>query len=319
VGGKVVVKGVVKRYGKVLALKGVSFEAGPGVHSFLGPNGSGKSTLLAIIAGALRPSEGYVEVCGIELWGKEGLRARRLIGYAPQDPPLKPLLTGYENLVYQGLLKGLSMGEAKRRAKELLNLVGLSEAMNRKASEYSGGMRRRYALAVALINDPKVIVLDEPSTGLDPDARRTLWDIMKELAKEDKVVILATHYAEEAERLGDLAYIMYRGEIIVKGSPKELKAKYGPPSKIEIKLKEEKELGGVKGVLEGSGLEWRIISKDTLVLYSQDPYSRIPEITSALLKEGYYVKTVRVEEPTLEDVFFKVTGAELEGEGGGGV
>jgi len=309
---KVIVKNVTKSYRDVTALKGVSFEAGPGVHSFLGPNGSGKSTLLSIIAGALRPDSGEVEICGYSLWGKEGVKVRELIGYSPQDPPIKPLLSGFENLVYQGLLRGLSLGEAKRKAKELLELVGLEEAARRRAGEYSGGMKKRYSLAVALINDPKVLILDEPSTGLDPDARRTLWSILKEVVKGgERVVIVATHYAEEAERLSDMVYIMHRGEILAKGAPDELKREYGPSSKIVVEVKGE--LKGCEGALKGLGLEWRTLGEGALVFYSQSPYEAVPRVAETLIRERYYVRSIRIEEPTLEDVFFRVTGARLEG------
>ncbi len=311
------VENVGKRYdGDVEAVKNVSFTADRGIHVFLGPNGSGKSTLLSIIAGVLKPSTGRIMICGVDLWGSGGLEARRHIGYAPQDPPFRPLLTGYENLIRQALFRGLSLKEARERARELLDLTGLSEAGDRKVGEYSGGMKRRLTVAAALIGNPNIIVLDEPSTGLDPTARRDLWSIIADLERRGCTVLLATHYADEAEALASKVYIMHRGVMAAQGSTSELKEKYTPTSVILIKVKRgdgwaEK----VKMESKLPGVEDITVENQTIRVYTTKPNIMAPKILEDLVGLNVEVKEMRIMEPTLEDVYFKVTGATLGGEG----
>ncbi len=309
-----------KRYpGGINAVKRVSFTAGRGIHVFLGPNGSGKSTLLSMIAGVLRPSSGRVRICGKDLWGPEGLDARRHLGYAPQDPPFRPLLTGYENLVRQALFRGLSLGEAKRRARGLLELVGLAEAGSRKVGEYSGGMKRRLAVAAALVSNPEVVVLDEPSTGLDPTARKELWEIVARLREEGRVVLLATHYAHEAEVLASTVYIMHRGMLAAHGNVAELKDRYAAVSVIVVEAKEEpRDAETVRHNLILPDVEDVVVKGPVFRIYTAKPNVVAPRVLEALVRLGVRVKEMRIIEPTLEDVYFKVTGTTLEGEELGG-
>ncbi len=314
------VEGAEKRYpGGVAAVNNVSLTAGRGIHVFLGPNGSGKSTLLSMIAGVLKPSAGRITVCGKDLWGPRGLDARKHIGYAPQDPPLRPLLTGYENLVRHALFRGLSLGEARRRARELLELVGLAGAADRKVGEYSGGMKRRLTVAIALVGDPDVVVLDEPSTGLDPTARRELWDIVVRLREEGRVVLLATHYADEAEALASKVYIMHRGVVAAQGTVAELKERYTPVSVILVEAKEAPpNPEEARSSLMLPGVEDVVVEGPVFRVYAARPNVVAPRVLEAMVGYGVEVRELRILEPSLEDVYFKVTGTTLRGEGVGG-
>lgn len=314
------VEGVEKRYpGGVAALSNVSLTASRGIHVFLGPNGSGKSTLLSIIAGVLKPSAGRVTVCGKDPWSRRGLEARKHVGYAPQDPPFRPLLTGYENLVRLALFRGLSLGEAGRRARQLLELVGFDEAGDRKVGEYSGGMKRRLAVAAALVGDPEVVVLDEPSTGLDPTARRELWDMVAKLQEEGRVVLLATHYADEAEALASRVYIMHRGVVAAQGTVSGLKERYTPVSVILVEAKDEpSNLEEARSSLMLPGVEDVVVEGPLFRVYAARPNVAAPRILEVMVGSGVEVRELKILEPSLEDVYFKVTGTTLRGEEVGG-
>ena len=314
-GCEVVVESLTKRYNSLTAVDNVSFRVGPGITCILGPNGSGKSTLMAMIAGALSPTSGSVRICGYSLWGGGSVEARRMIGYSPQDPPFNPLLTGLENLIYYGLLRGLSPKEARQRAEILLEAFNLKEAANKRVGSYSGGMKKKLSVASALIHDPKVILLDEPTSGLDPDARREFWGLISSIvSEEDKVVIVATHYAEEAEEISRRVIIMHRGRVVAEGSVEELKERYGPEAKISIELFTP--IGdpeAVEATLKGIVERFSLASPREIIAYTRDSGSAVPRVVNAMSGRNFEVKSVKVEEPTLEDVFFNVTGERLNG------
>jgi len=299
---------VWKKYGDIVALRGVSITVNEGeIVSLLGPNGAGKTTLISIIVGILRPTKGRVLIYGLD---PKNPKARSMIGFCPQEPALNDNLTGRENMMFYARLYGIDGIEAKKRINELLEVVGLSDDADRLVRRYSGGMKRRLSLAITLIPNPKILVLDEPTLGMDPNIRRNIWNIIKEVRKEGKSVLLATHYMEEADELSDRVYIMHEGRIIAEGTPEQLKEIYGPPSVIEIELyrtvdKIEEELRDALGN--------SIIVKEKLIrAHSRAPDMDVPRVVSCIYKAGGEIKSLKVTKPTLEDVFLKLTGRRLE-------
>ena len=297
--------GLVKVYpGGVEAVRGVSFEAGKGITVLMGPNGSGKTTTLSMVAGALKPTRGRVRVCGLDMWGGDWSRPRMCVGFAPQDMPLLAKLTGMENLVWYGLIRGLSLGEARRRARRLLEEVGLSDAASRRIATYSGGMKRRLMIAAALMGDPSVLVLDEPTSGLDPGARLQLWRLLEGLAR-DRAVIASTHIPEEAEKHADMVLVFHRGRIVARGPPERLIEEYAPQSTIIV-----------EGALPGEppridGVEASTWSKERARLVAQDPDTVLPGLVEALLRAGARISRIEVSKPGLAEVYLSVTGEVL--------
>jgi len=293
--------------GGVKALSGVSFKVSKGeVYSLLGPNGAGKTTTMKIIATLLKPTSGRVMVMGIDVASNPD-SVRKIIGYVPQDLSADDELTGIENVVLQARLYGIPKDKAVRRARELLEMVGLGEAANRLVKSYSGGMRRRLELAMGLVNEPELLILDEPTLGLDVQSKLSLWEHIERLRKEKKVTILmTTHYMDEADRLSDRIAIIDRGKIVAEGSPQELKAKVGgdvimikissDPLKVAEKLKM---IDGVRGVdvIEGN-IRIKVNVAETM----------LPEILKVLGSVDGKIESISITRPTLDQVFIEYTG-----------
>src|SRR5688500_16082341 len=227
----VVAESLVRRFGKIEAVAGIDLSIASGeIFGFLGPNGAGKSTTVRMLTTLLRPTSGVALVAGHDVV-KEADAVRRAIGVALQDAAIDPLMTGRELLRLQATLHGIDRTEARRRGEELLETVGLTQAASRRVGTYSGGMRRRLDLALALVHEPQVLFLDEPTTGLDPNSRAALWDEVRKLNREGgTTVFLTTQYMEEADELAGRIAIIDGGKIVAEGSPTELKAKVGVPS-----------------------------------------------------------------------------------------
>jgi len=303
------VRTISKKFGKRYAVRNVSFEVSRGeVFGLLGPNGAGKTTLLSVIAGITAPDEGAVELNGLNPSSSE---ARSMIGYSPQEPVVYEDLTGFENLMFYAGLHGLTGSEARRRCRELLELMGLSSYADRLVRTYSGGMKKKLSFAAALIGNPELLILDEPTTGMDPGARRDVWRIVAE--RGDRAVILATHYMEEADALSDRVAIMHEGEIVAEGSPEELKRKYGPRAVIAVKLLEYQD--EVLELLRPLASEGGIAREGGEVrVHVEDPDEAAPRIVSKLLERSYKLESLRIVRPTLEDVFLRLTGRRLSEE-----
>src|SRR6059058_1578959 len=220
----IVVQDIRKRYGEVQALDGVSFAVREGeVFALLGPNGAGKSTTVRSLVTLTRPDSGSASVAGHDV-RREQTAVRRVIGYVPQDSGVDELGTGRENLMLQGRVQGMRGRDLRARTDELLQLVGITDAANRIVKTYSGGMRRRLDIALGLVHRPRVLFLDEPTTGLDPEARVAMWSEVQRLAEAEALtILLTTHYLEEADRLADRVAIVSRGQVVVEGEPEELK------------------------------------------------------------------------------------------------
>ncbi len=305
------VRDVVKRYGDVVAVAGVSFDVVKSeVFGLLGPNGAGKTTLLNVIVGVLRPDEGRVTIKGIDVVSMP-FKVKKLIGFLPQENPLYPWLTGEENLVLYASIYGIPRDEAKRRARELLELFGLEEDAKKRVSKYSGGMMRKLSLATALIHDPEILILDEPTTGLDPNMRREFWGYVNDLRRKGKTVILSTHYMEEADVLSSRVAIMDKGKILVLDTPENLKKSLGPYASINIEFKaiDGEHVGGLLKEFAEGGIACR---EDVCRVLVRNPDVAVPKITSKLYSSGVKIVRLSVEEPTLEDVFIKLTGRRLE-------
>jgi ABC-2 type transport system ATP-binding protein len=303
-----------KRYGDVKALDGVGFAVRAGeVFGLLGPNGAGKSTTVKVLATLTQPDAGHAEVAGHDVV-REPNAVRRAIGYVPQSSGVDRDATGRENLMLQGRVQGMSGGVLETRVRELLELLGLAEAADRVVRGYSGGMKRRLDVGLGLVHRPQVLFLDEPTTGLDPEARASMWDELERLAEgESLTILLTTHYMEEADELADRLAIVSRGRVVVEGTPEELKQSLRGEA-VEVELGDgraaeaEAVVGALEGVLESSVDGRRLRSRVASGARS------IPSILSALEAKGIGVEAVTTHRPSLDDVYLHYTGREFAAE-----
>ena len=300
--------------GGIRAVDGLGLEVRGGeIYGFLGPNGAGKTTVVRILTTLLRPTAGRALVAGHDVV-RDGDAVRQSIGVALQEAAIDPLMTGRELLRMQGALHGLRGKEARGRAQALLERVGLPEAGDRRVGGYSGGMRRRLDLALALVHRPLVLFLDEPTTGLDPTSRAALWREVRSLNDEGTTVFLTTQYLEEAEQLADRVGIIARGNLVAEGTPESLKSRVGEPT-VHVEIADPESLEGARTALAGLGrLEPADERAPTRVaLRTAAGKSAIASVIRALDEHGVVVEFVEVETPTLDDVFMAVTGSTLEG------
>lgn len=315
-GAAILVEGLERVYkGGLKAVDGVDLIVEPGeIYGFLGPNGAGKSTAVRILTTLLRPTGGRALVAGYDVV-KQAPEVRRNIGVALQEAALDPLMTGRELLQLQGALHGLRREEARERAAELLERVDLVDAGDRRLQTYSGGMTRRLDLAMALVHRPEVLFLDEPTTGLDPASRNTLWNEVRSLNREGTTVFLTTQYLEEAEQLADRVGIIDRGHIVAEGTPDELKRLVGDPA-LMVKLIDESRHDEACQVLAAHG-EVGDRSGGGLTVRTPLGARAIAPIVRSLDDARVEVDAVELEEISLDDVFLAVTGHRAEPEGDG--
>jgi len=294
------------------AVDGIDLRVEPGeVYGFLGPNGAGKSTTVHMLTTLLPPTSGTARVGGHDIV-REGPDVRAVIGAALQEAALDPFLTGAEHLRLQTALHGIRGDEAKRRSGELLARVGLTQAADRKVGGYSGGMKRRLDLALALVHEPRILFLDEPTTGLDPQSRSALWDEVQRLASDSGVtVFLTTQYLEEADVLADRIGIIDQGRIVAEGTPEELKAEISRPT-VEVIPAEHGELGRAREVLARFGEPATSSPKGAAVRLSQGE-AQLADVVRALDADDIHVQHLQLHAPTLDDVFLEKTGRSLEG------
>jgi ABC-2 type transport system ATP-binding protein len=315
--GGIEVENLIREFRKgPRAVDGISLTVEPGeIYGFLGPNGAGKSTTVLMLTTLLPPTSGTARVAGYDIV-KEGPHVRASIGAALQEAALDPFLTGRDHLRLQAALHGLSRAERRKRGDELLERVGLSEAADRKVRGYSGGMKRRLDLALALVHRPSILFLDEPTTGLDPQSRSALWSEMSRLAREDGVtVFLTTQYLEEADVLADRVGIIDRGRIVAEDTPETLKAEIGRPS-VEATPANPEQRDAVAKALGRFGEE--IPAQPGAVAVRLDHGAGgLADVVRALDAEDLKVSNLRLDEPSLNDVFLEQTGRSLEGAGEG--
>jgi ABC-2 type transport system ATP-binding protein len=297
--------------GDIRAVDGVDIEvAEREIYGFLGPNGAGKTTTVRMLTTLLRPTGGSARVAGYDVV-REAAQVRRTIGVALQEAALDPLMTGRELIRLQATLHALPRDEGRRRADALLERVGLADAADRRVGTYSGGMQRRLDLAAALVHEPQVLFLDEPTTGLDPVSRKTIWAEVEELNREGTTVFLTTQYLEEADQLADRVGIIDNGTLVAEGTPGELKAQIGNPH-LELSLAAESaEQAEVIVARFGKPLP----SKDGKVLVElQGGATEIAPVVVALDEGGIAVESLELVQPSLDDVFVAKTGYHLEAE-----
>jgi ABC-2 type transport system ATP-binding protein len=303
------VRGLVKTYGSTRALDGVDLEIPAGrVLGLLGPNGAGKTTTVRILTTLLRPDSGEAWVAGHDVLAEPD-QVRRKIGLSGQYAAVDENLTGFENLYMVGRLYGRKKAPARARARELLARFQLEEAADRPAKGYSGGMRRRLDLAGALVADPAVVVLDEPTTGLDPGGRLDTWAVIKELVADGTTVLLTTQYLEEADQLADSIVVIDHGKVIARGTADELKAQIGG-ERLELVVASAADLPATLGVLRAVGSGEPTGDDHTRraeILVDTGPKALI-EALRQLDAHGITVQDVALHRPTLDDVFLSLTG-----------
>jgi ABC-2 type transport system ATP-binding protein len=309
------VDGLVREFKKgPRAVDGIDLHVEPGeIYGFLGPNGAGKSTTVLMLTTLLPPTAGSARVGGYDVV-REGPKVRSVIGAALQEAALDPLLTGRDHLKLQATLQGIPRAERKARAAELLTRVGLSEAADRKVGGYSGGMKRRLDLALALVHRPRLLFLDEPTTGLDIQSRTALWDEVSRLAREDGVtVFLTTQYLEEADVLANRVGIIDHGRIVAEGTPHDLKAQIGRPT-VEAEPADGVDRARVEAALAGFGEPVAGAHKGVAVRLRAG-VSGLADVVRALDAGGIAVENLTLHAPSLDDVFLAQTGRSLEGAG----
>jgi ABC-2 type transport system ATP-binding protein len=310
----IVVDEVQKHYGRVRALEGVTFAVRAGeVFGLLGPNGAGKSTTVKVLATLTQPNAGRAEVAGHDVV-RDPNAVRRAIGYVPQSSGVDRDATGRENLMLQGRVQGMGGRVLEARVDELLELLGLADAADRVVRGYSGGMKRRLDVGLGLVHRPQVLFLDEPTTGLDPEARASMWGELERLAEgESLTILLTTHYMEEADELANRLAIVSRGRVVVEGTPEQLKQSLRGEA-VEVELADgraaeaEAVVVALEGVLEASTDGRKLRSRVA------SGARAIPFILSALDAEGIGVESVTTHRPSLDDVYLHYTGREFAAE-----
>jgi ABC-2 type transport system ATP-binding protein len=300
-----------KKVKKIEAVKGVDLEVKPGeIFGFLGPNGAGKSTTLNMLTTLLSPTDGKATVAGFDLL-KHPQKVREQIGYVSQAGGADTFANAFENLLLQARLYGITKAIASQKATELIERFQMSDFAEREAKTYSGGQKRRLELALGIVHQPKLVFLDEPTTGLDPQSRAYFWGEIKRLKDEGMTVFLTTHYLEEADNLCDRVAIIDHGTIVALGTPLELKKESGGES-ITVDLSNNSDTDRVKALFGSVSFVQKIfIQENKLYLFVQDGDGLIAEVLRMLDKEKISIQTIGLSRPSLDDVFLQKTGRSL--------
>lgn len=308
--GIVEVKNVTKRFKDKLVLDNVSYSVSEGeIFGFIGPNGAGKSTLIGIMTSLLVADSGTIEICGYDI-RKESIKAKECIGYVPQELALMETLNAYDNLEFFGSLYGLSGKLLKERINEALEIAGLTDKKKEKVKKYSGGMKRRLNIAIGILSHPKVLILDEPTVGVDPQSRNHIFSFIKRISKEwGTTVIYTSHYMEEIEELCERVFIMDLGKEISYGSKEEIKKGVFSNNKISIEISN---IGG-NTILEIEKLEGvlKVVEKDSEILLTVGNGFKLGRVLNIIEEKGMTAKKISYEEAKLEDVFLALTGKSL--------
>ncbi len=324
-GNIVEVKGLTKAWGDLIAVDHIDFhiEAGE-IFGFLGPNGAGKSTTIKMLCTLYRPSEGEASIGGYDIWTQQD-EVRKIIGYVPQDITVDGRLTGYENLEFQAALYGLKGAERHERIEEMLKLVQLGQRADGIVDTYSGGMRRRLEIARGLLVEPKLLFLDEPSLGLDPVSRKSIWEhvagLQKKKGKQNFAIFMSTHYMEEADKLCNRVGIIDRGKIVALDTPAKLKQQIGGQM-IEVDVDPQRAKRAMKR-FQQFGIEDQAtrfieslnqVGEATIAIEVKDTDTALPKIFKIATENTFEIQQVRMRAPSLEDVFIYYTGKTLRDE-----
>lgn len=308
--GIVKIKNVTKRFDDKLVLDNVSFEVYEGeIFGFIGPNGAGKSTLINIMTSLLSPDSGEIKICGYDIVN-ESIKAKENIGYVPQDLALLEGLTAFDNLEFFGALYRLKGKLLKERINEALEISGLMEKKKEKVKKFSGGMKRRLNIAIGILNHPKVLILDEPTVGIDPQSRNHIFTFIKRISKEwGTTVIYTSHYMEEVEELCNRVFIIDLGQEIAYGTKNEIKNSVSSNNKISIELEKVSgevilDLREIKGILN-------ILDKENEIILTIDKNFKMGNVLSVLENRDIEIKKISYEEVKLEDIFLTLTGKSL--------
>jgi ABC-2 type transport system ATP-binding protein len=306
------VQNLVKKYGDFAAVDGVSFTIEEGeIFSLLGPNGAGKTTTISMLSCLLKPTSGNAVIGGHSVM-HESLKVREVIGVVPQDIALYNMLSARENLVFWGRMYGMGGAALKQRVDEVVEQIGLTDKANAKVETYSGGMKRRVNIGVGLLHKPRVIYMDEPTVGIDPQSRRSILETVKDLNKQGMTVLYTTHYMEEAQELSDRVGIIDHGKLIALGTQKELTKIVGEHDTLRLHIGEEDDaeklaqaLSGIPGVVKCSAADHRVV-----LVVPEAEEALAPAITRAN-EAGIRIHSVDIQEPNLETVFLQLTGRAL--------
>ena len=306
----IAVRSLSKSFGDLQAVKSVDFRAERGeILSLLGPNGAGKSTIISMLSGLLEPSGGQATIMGFDIQ-KSAADAKACLGVVPQELALYPDMSARENLVFWGKMYGLRGAALKARVDEVLAVIGLVERQKDRINKFSGGMKRRVNIGAALLHKPQVVIMDEPTVGIDPQSRRHILDNVVELNRQGMTVLYTTHYMEEAEELSDHIAIMDRGEIIAYGTHEELIRMVGEETRIDLILDTTR--SQVTDAWEQVAGISTVISTDEMITVLADDSNRaLPQLFDAANQLGTRVLSVDIQEPNLETVFLHLTGRAL--------
>ncbi len=304
------VKNISKRFNDKLVLDNISYEVKEGeIFGFIGPNGAGKSTLINIMTSLLTPDSGTIEICGYDIL-REPIKAKECMGYVPQELALMEDLNAYDNLEFFGALYGLKGKLLKERIAEALKVTGLEETKKQKVKKFSGGMKRRLNIAVSILHHPKVLILDEPTVGVDPQSRNHIFSFIKNICKDwGTTVIYTSHYMEEIEELCKRVFIIDLGKEVSYGDREEIKASVFSNNKVII---ETQEISGetIMKLKDLEGID-KVSDKDNVLTLTIDSKFKLASVLSLLEKETVNIKKISYEEAKLEDVFLSLTGKTL--------
>jgi ABC-2 type transport system ATP-binding protein len=306
--------GLIRRFGSTVAVDELDLSVRRGeIYGFLGPNGAGKSTVVRIFCTLLRPSAGSASVAGFDVvTDPQSVRTR--IGVALQDAAIDDRQTGRELLTLQGRLYGLNAAHVRKRLAEVLDLVDIGTAIDRRIGTYSGGMKRRLDLAAALVHNPQVLFLDEPTTGLDPHSRMAVWSEVRRLNAElGMTIFLTTQYLDEADSLADRVGIISSGRLVAEGSPTDLKHSVGHD--VIVAEVEGANVGAIDALSSFEGLDSAWTAEGTITVNTSDGAAALGSVAMALGQKGLHIKSLTLRTPTLDDVFMEMTGSRIEKEG----
>jgi ABC-2 type transport system ATP-binding protein len=304
------VRGLTKSFGKLTAVSDVSFQVRQGeAFGLLGPNGAGKSTIISMLFGLLQPEQGEILIVGQPLW-EDPIAAKRLLGYVPQEIALYPELSAQENLVFWGRLYGLVGAQLKERVAHVLDVVGLSERARGRVSTFSGGMKRRINIAAALLHQPRLLIMDEPTVGIDPQSRNHILETVRRLNQEGMTIIYTSHYMEEVEYLCSRIGIIDHGKIIALGTVPELRQIVGEDSQIAVTVQGLDDQGLAK-LSQLEHVRQAKLQEDQLLVVSPEPALALGAISTLLAACDVKMRSIRVTEPNLETVFLHLTGRAL--------